>query len=657
LDEGPFVIPTELTRWTTRSTKRIGGLSSFGLSGTNAHVVLEEAPPVQRPASESARPRHLLALSARHEDGLRRLAEQLCHHVSQNVDDLVEDICYTSNAGRSHFNWRLTVNTPGREHLIENLSRYVKGEKSSIRTGQVEISEPPRVAFLFTGQGSQYLGMGRELYETQPTFRCALNRCSEILKGFLDQPLLELLYPSHEQPSALNSTLYTQPALFAVEYALVDLWRSWGVEPTFVIGHSLGEYVAACVAGVFSLEDGLRLVAERARLMQSLPQQGKMAAVFADEGRVLGAIEAYRGRVSIAAINGPRNFVISGEAQDVEAIARDFKQQQIQFRWLNVSHAFHSPMMEPVLEEFTRCAAQVKHMEPRLRLVSNVTGQVIVASETDWPRYWRRHLMESVRFSEGVRTLYRKGCRVFIEVGPTPQLLGLAQQCLEREGCVWVPTLREGKDDWQQLLRSLEDLYLYGLEINWSGFDRDYSRQKVELPTYPWRRKSYWLEGLGKISLSSRHVHPRTDSQKEHPLLGHRLDDRSTLPDEHLWEANLDIRSLPYLEDHHMGDLAVAPMSLYLEMARAAGQEAFDGGACSVKDLTLHNPLFWSAGAARTIRMSMHADGDHWPISVSSRPSGNLKAPWTLHATAKLQSEGVRTKARIKYPEASLRRA
>jgi acyl transferase domain-containing protein len=643
LEEGPFVIPTQLTPWYPGERARIGGVSSFGLSGTNAHVILEEAPSAQRLPVRVERPLHILALSARHEENLRRLAERHCDRITQSPGDLLQDICYTANAGRSHMNWRMVVTTDSREHLISSLSRYLLGEKGqAVRTGRVEISEPLKVAFLFTGQGSQYVGMGRELYDTQPTFRRVLDRCGEILKGQLEPSLLELLYPAPGQSSQLRSTVHTQPALFALEYALAQVWRSWGVEPTFVMGHSLGEYVAACVAGVFSLEDGLRLVAERARLMQELAEPGKMAAIFADEARVLAAIEPYRASVSIAAINGPRNVVISGEGHALDAIVTELNQHKVKSRWLNVSHAFHSPLVVPVREEFARRAADVEYRATRIRLVSNVTGQVMPTGDVPWPEYWSRHLTETVRFSEAVQTLYRNGCRVFVEIGPAPTLLGMAQQCLEDDGCVWAPTLRKGRSDWQQLLRSLEDLYLYGLQIDWSGFDRDYSRQKVILPTYPWTRKSYWLEGLGKITLSPQRGH-QTYDRRTHPLLGGRATDVTLLSNDYSWEIDLDTKSLPYLEDHHMGELAVAPLSLFLEMAHEAGQRAIDDRACLVKDLVLHNPLFWTAGRARRVRVNLQLNESQASFSVSSRPADSLKSHWTLHATAQLRAEGVLT--------------
>ena len=489
--ELPIKITTELTPWTPVNGTRIAGLSSFGFSGTNAHIVVEEAPARQN-ESVNPRPLHLLTLSAKTEEALQELAKRFDTLLKENPNRNLADVCFSANTGRSVFAHRLALVAESAQ-ACEQLAAYSAGKNpSGVLTGQLQDTRRPKVVFLFTGQGSQYVGMGRQLYETQPTFRQALDRCDAILRPYLQQPLLSVLYPA-DGFDLINQTAYTQPALFALEYALYELWRSWGITPDAVMGHSVGEYVAACVAGVFSLEDGLKLIAHRAQLMQALPSGGEMAAVFATEAIVRSA--DYDGqKVAIAALNGPQNVVISGESHSVQAILTELQAKGIESRRLSVSHAFHSPLMEPMLATFEQHAAAVTYNKPNIDLISNVTGQLADTFEVSQASYWLRHVREAVRFASGMQTLHAQGYELFVEIGPHPVLLGMGRQCLPNETGVWLPSLRRGHDDWQQLLQSLGTLYVHGVNVDWSGFDRDYQRVKLPLPTYPFQRKRYWVE-------------------------------------------------------------------------------------------------------------------------------------------------------------------
>jgi natural product biosynthesis luciferase-like monooxygenase protein/amino acid adenylation domain-containing protein len=333
--------------------------------------------------------------------------------------------------------------------------------------------------------------MGRELYETQPSFRRTLNECDEILRPALERPLLSVLYGEDEGP--LDETAYTQPALFALGYAIAALWRVWGVEPDFVFGHSVGEYTAACFAGVFTLEEGLTLVAERARLMQSLPATGEMAAVFAGEDRVAAAIEPYRERVSIAALNGPAHTVVSGEREALREALRRLEVDGIGSRTLNVSHAFHSPLMEPMMGDFEHALRRVRFSPLRIPLVSGLTGAALEAGALVDPDFWLEHARVPVRFDAAMRALAERGCETFVEIGPDAALLNMGRRCLPGAKGSWLPSLRRGQGDWRVLLNSLAALSVSGAEVDWESFDRDYQRRRVSLPTYPFERKSYWL--------------------------------------------------------------------------------------------------------------------------------------------------------------------
>ncbi|MDM8560650.1 amino acid adenylation domain-containing protein [Candidatus Parabeggiatoa sp. HSG14] len=488
-------IPTARQKWTKE--QRLAGVSSFGFGGTNAHILIEEAPQIDQTEKVFKTPKftrslHLLTLSAKNEQALSALANQYHKFLVDHPDVGVEDVCFTANTGRSHFAHRLAIVAESTQQLRDKLSQPTS---DLIATHQVKSQPLPKIAFLFTGQGSQYLGMGGELYETQPTFRKTLDYCDKILRDYLDTPLLEILYPESEaNQSKLNETAYTQPALFALEYALAELWQSWGIKPAAVMGHSVGEYLAACVAGVFSLEDGLKLIAMRGRLMQALPQNGKMVAVLADETRVATAIQPYTDEVSIAAINGPQSIVISGNQKAIEAITATLNTASIKTKSLAVSHAFHSPLMEPMLAEFKRVATEITYTKPQIALCSNVTGK-FATDEIATPDYWCHHLRQSVKFAKNMATLEQQNYEIFVEIGPKPTLLGMGSQCLADDNTrIWLPSLRQGKSDWQQLLQSLGELYVRSASIDWIGFYHDYSHQSIQLPTYPFQRQPYWID-------------------------------------------------------------------------------------------------------------------------------------------------------------------
>ncbi|MEO0839176.1 MAG: type I polyketide synthase [Cyanobacteria bacterium J06643_5] len=493
----PFEIPTKLQPWQVEH--RIAGISSFGFGGTNAHVILEEAPILSQEEEQLKRPLHLLTLSAKSQPALQALTKRYQSFLTSHPELSAADICFSTNTGREHFDHRLAIVVQDKQQLQQDLINFAGGDKSF---SLVNSRKTAKIAFLFTGQGSQYIDMAREIYDTQATFRQTINLCDEILRPYLKQSLLSVLYPSSGENQLLHQTAYTQPALFALEYALCRLWQSWGIEPTVVMGHSVGEYVAACIAGVFSLEDGLKLIAERGRLMQSLPSDGGMVAVMATEEQVAEIIASHNTEVAIAAVNGPQSVVISGKYQAITAVVDSLSEYGIKTKRLQVSHAFHSPLMQPMLQEFERIATGVEYSQPRIKMISNVTGNLI-GDEVCSTQYWCRHILESVRFAEGMKTLAVQKCQVLLEIGSKPILLGMGRQCLSSEqadNLVWLPSLRQGQRDWQCILDSMTQLYQCNASIDWSGFDSDYLRNKVSLPSYPFQRQRYWIDSVEKQS-------------------------------------------------------------------------------------------------------------------------------------------------------------
>jgi myxalamid-type polyketide synthase MxaB len=630
LEQLPIAIPTASKNWKRRTKRRIAGISSFGFSGTNAHLIVEEAPPQPIVVNERERPLHLLALSAKTPQALDDLVARYDERLADEAELSLADMTYSANTSRARFSHRLTIAAENREELAQKLSEIRQGQQpiGVKRSQTANQSARPKIAMLFTGQGAQYAGMGHALYATQPTFRRALDECQDLLRGVLPQPLLNVMYPADGDDRLLHSTAYTQPALFAVEYALYQLWRSWGIEPAIVLGHSVGEYVAACVAGVFSLADGLKLIAERARLMQALPGGGQMAAVFASPQVVEKAIASYADCVSVAAYNGPENVVISGSGKAIETVVGKLEQQGIRATPLTVSHAFHSPLMEPMLDEFERFAAGIVCQAPKTRMISNLTGQLADKDLLTQANYWRRHVRAPVQFAQSVQTLHDSGYELLLEVGPSPTLVGMARRCLP-DGAPQrgLPSLRAGRDDWQQMLDSLAELYLAGVDVDWQGFDRDYTRRRVYVPNYPFQRQRYWLETTRQPSL--KQSAPRA-GDTSHPLLGGRL--RSPLKDAQ-FEAELSTARLRFMADHKVYGHVVLPAAAYLEMAIAAASAAL-GSSAALERLRVFEPLFLSDSdtAVQTVVSPPDEEGVV-SFQIASLVSDEPEAAWTIHAT------------------------
>ncbi len=488
---GPFYVNTKLTEWKAGLTPRRAGVSSLGMGGTNAHVVLEEAPVL--PASTPSRPWQLLLLCAKTESALETATENLAQHLRQNPHLNLADVAYTLQVGRREFNYRRILVCQTIDDTVKLLESL---EPQQVFTHYQEPSDRP-VVFMFPGQGSQYVDMGKELYQSEPKFQQQVDYCCEILKPHLGQDLRSLIYPNESEALAaekLKQTDITQPALFVIEYALAQLWMSWGISPQAMIGHSIGEYVAACLAGVMSLEEALVLVATRGRLMQQLPP-GAMLSVPLPEAEVKTLLSKH---LSLAASNEPASCVVSGTHKLVDAFQEKLVAQGVDCRRLHTSHAFHSSMMDSILESYEEQVKKVKLNPPKIPFISNVTGRWITTKEATEPNYWVRHLRQTVQFSAGITQLLSEPNHIFLEVGPGRTLSSLIKKHFNRlDERVVLSSLRhpqEEHSDVKFLLSTLGKLWLRGVPVDWSSFYASEYRHRLPLPTYPFERQRYWIE-------------------------------------------------------------------------------------------------------------------------------------------------------------------
>lgn len=634
-DSLPVRVVDTAMPWRANGRPRRAGVSSFGFTGTNAHVLVEEAParaasadrhPADDAATESTgRARDgqpsVLALSARSPEALVALTRRYQKWLTTHPDADLAEVCLTAGTGRSHFEHRAALVVDSVEGAREALAELAENR---LRPGVVrgEHTHHPTTAWLFTGQGSQYPGMARELFDTEPVFADTVTRCADAVGEILPHPLLEVLFATDRETGGeagerLRHTSFAQPALFAVEMGLARLWQSWGIQPDVVLGHSVGQYAAACVAGVFSLEDGARLMAERGRMFGSLPEGGRMVAVFADAKHVEQAAGEFP-RVSVGAYNGP-NTVLSGPGEDLEQIVAKCGDEGIRCTWLQTSHAFHSELLDPVLDEFEAYAAQFRFAAPTMPLVCNRTGAVLTTQTPLDAQYWRRHSRQPVQFAESVRTVAALGCSVLMEIGPQPVLTGAAVQ-------VWpehlsapraIVSLRKGIGDRRQIADALAAAYVGGLRPDFAALQGQ-PRRRLELPTYPFQRRRFWPKTSG-IAVDG-------GAGSSSGILGNAKDLASG---DSVYTSRLSVKSQPWLSDHVIYGTVVVPGATYAAMALAAV-----GAPARVKDVFFYEPIILPEKSSREVQLTLHPlqDGGGSTFQVHSRPYGERGAEWSLNA-------------------------
>ncbi|CAN7673289.1 alpha/beta fold hydrolase [Trinickia sp. LjRoot230] len=646
----PLSVVREPVAWPV--ARRIGGVSSFGFSGTNAHVVIEGAPYMAHAdgatSTESAQqPLHLLCLSARSETALTALAHRYADYLTKEPTLDIDAVCYTAANGRAHLPHRLAVTASNAAEFAAHL-RHIEAVAPPALARNIAPAVEPFVVFAFSGQGAQYSGMAHSLYEFHPVFRDAIDQCAAALVNELDVPLCDVLWGGATH--RLSETRYTQPSLFAVEYALARLWQSWGVKPAFVVGHSIGEFAAACIADVFSVEDGARLVAARGRLMQALPAGGAMAALAAPREAVAAAIIGFEGELSIAACNAPMQTVLSGKREALLTACQRLRDTLgiDEPRLLDVSHAFHSPLMRPMLEAFREVANSVSYAPANCGFVSTVTG-ALATDIVSTPNYWVDHVLAPVDFARAMATLAEHRAAIVLEIGPGTTLAALARACTIEQPVHAIASLRRGSGDWQTLLAALGQLFVAGVHADWrrAGRLEQPAPQRLVLPGYPFERVRHWLPETPATHAGSELALTVASARAAHPLLGNPVRAAVIGPDEALFQSLLSTRERAFLRDHRVYGKIVVPAAAYLDMALAAAAAQYPDRETTLIDVSIQAALVLAQERPTLVQtvLTRSVDTRRFAWRIVSLPGESIddgdtdasaSAEWRVHVSGEL---------------------
>nr|AYM54554.1 short-chain dehydrogenase/reductase SDR [Racemicystis crocea] len=634
--ELPVKVAAETTPWPSKGSPRVAGVSSFGFSGTNAHIILEEAPHRREAEEPKEISSYLLPLSAKSPEALVALA-RAHQRVLVEGEARLHDIAFTASARRSHHEQRLAAIGGSKEEIGAMLEAFTRGEATA---GLVQGKAPPgrpRVAFVFPGQGSQWLGMGRSLLAEEPAFREAIEACDEAIHRESGYSVIEELL-ADEAHSRLGEIDVVQPVLFAVEVALAAVWRSWGVEPDTVVGHSMGEVAAAYVAGALTLEDAAKIICRRSRLLKRVSGQGAMGLVELTLEQAKEALSGYEDRLSVAVSNGPRATVLAGDPAALEEVLVKLEGKGVFCRRVKVDVASHSPQMDPLRGELLTALGRITPRATQLAMRSTVTGEPLRGEELS-TGYWADNLRQPVLFSQATQKLIDEGHTLFLEMSPHPILLPSVEENLREKGRggAAIASLRRQSDERRCLWEALGALYVHGHVVDWQRLYPEGGRV-ARLPTYPWQRERYWVEPVAKAPAASALGRALAQRASGHPLLGASFSS-SAHPEEHLWEQPLRVEAIAYLADHRVQGEVVVPAAAYVEMALAAGAEIFGGAELSIAQMSIEQMLALPSKGERVVQTVLTEEGSgRASFQIASRGEGETS--WQKHASGKLHRLG-----------------
>jgi len=652
-------VPTHCEPWPAGHGPALAGVNAFGFGGTNAHVILQEPPkrpfprspwrtnpsPGLRPPSprggegrknavplapvgrgvrgeggvnEPVARSWLIPTSARGPDALQAVARSWAEFLGQCPDDVsLEEIAKSAALRRTHHDHRLGVVAHSKQELADRLSDFAQGRAAE---GRASADRQPRLAFVCSGQGPQWWAMGRQLLHEEPAFRAAIERCAAVVRRLGDWSLVDELTADRSR-SRMDITAISQPCIFALQVALAELWASWGVRPEALVGHSVGEVAAAYLAGVFTLDDAVRIIYHRGRCMELAPERGRMLAAGIAQGEAQQLLAGYGDRVALAAVNSPSSVTLSGEGGALAELAGLLEERGAFCRFLRVQYGFHTAQMDPIRDPLLAALEGIRPRPATLPLFSTVTGRPIEGRELG-PEYWWDNVRRTVRFADGVERLIELGCDAAVELSAQPVLTAAVIECYQRQGknATVLPSLRRHEDERATMLRSLGALHVLGHPIDWGGLMPE-PRRFIRLPSYPWQRERFWHEsGESRVSRLTAPAHPLLGAAQGGPRPA--------------WEARLDLRLAPYLADHRVQHAAIMPAAAYLELAFAAGREAWGAIGCELRHVKLANPCFLTP--EEPLRLQTTFDPDPGTVHVHTRPVQDDRE-WAVHLTATLQ--------------------
>ncbi|MGE8005867.1 type I polyketide synthase [Lysinibacillus sp. NPDC093216] len=635
-DKSPVKVVESNSDWKSEGKIRRVGINGFGFGGSNAHIIIEEPPKIKTVIKNSSDPIYILKLSAKSERSLQdNIRNYLNYMKSDSVN--IKDVVYTNNISRFDFDYRFTVSGRTKKEIMNRMEAYlINGNKIGISTNinePIKFKKETEVVFLFTGQGSQYVGMGKELYDNNPTFREVFDECDKLFKPFLLKSLVDLIYSGKCTNEEVEKTLYAQPLIFTIEYSVCKMWEKIGVKPSVVLGHSIGEYAAAVVAGIMNLNDAVKLVAIRGRLMDSAPGEGAMLSIYANENTVNKLIEKYDDALSLAIYNAENNIVVSGEKNAIEELAKEAERQKIKVARLYVSHAFHSNLMIPILEDFKEIASQVKFNQSSVNYISSTFARAIGEEEILDANYWTNHIKEKVDFYHSITSIKDAEDKVFLEVGANKTLCALSKLSLRGE-IKLLNSLDMKKSDWEQISYSLGELYCSGVKVLWDKFETNINKtyNRVQLPTYSFERKPYWMEPV----CSHEKKLPDQIRNDYHPIIGQRFS-TPQLKNSLVYQNSFTMNSPYFMKEHIIFDTAISPAAAHMSMLVSIIEDYYKSSVCIIENVEFHSPLIASKGDERTVQILIEdIHEERKKFQIISKDSKAEHGDWSTHCQGSL---------------------